>query len=67
MTTHTTLFAFDGDSDTTAVPNYVVNNLSLYGNTKKTENAALSGGVLMMKKCNMVLILLECYGRLRIL
>lgn len=52
MTTHTTLFAFDGDSNTTAVPNYVVNNLSLYGNTKKTENAALSGGVLMMKKCN---------------
>ena len=52
MTTHTTMFAFDGDSDTTAVPNYVVNNLSLYGNTKKTENAALSGGVLMMKKVN---------------
>ena len=52
MTTHTTLFAFDGNSNTTAAPNYVVNNLSLYGNTKKTENAALSGGVLMMKKCN---------------
>ena len=50
MTTHTVVFDLSGDKTGTNDVNYELNNISFYGNTKKTEDAILSGGALMLKK-----------------
>ena len=49
LTTHTSLFGFFGSSANAEMSSYVLNNLALFGNTKKTEEVALSGGVMFAK------------------
>lgn len=51
LTVHTTLFAFCGDRSNPEgeSANCHLNNISLYGNTKKSEDATLSGGVIFVK------------------
>lgn len=51
LTVHTTLFAFYGDTSNPdgEIASCNMNNISLYGNTKKSEDAALSGGVMFLK------------------
>lgn len=51
LTVHTTLFAFCGDRSNPEgeSANCNLNNISLYGNTKKSEDATLSGGVMFVK------------------
>lgn len=48
ITTHTTLFEFLGN-DTGAAENFNLNNVSFYGNTKKSEDQTLSGGLICFK------------------
>lgn len=51
LTVHTTLFAFYGDTSNPdgEIASCNWNNISLYGNTKKSEDASLSGGVMFLK------------------
>ena len=49
---HTSLFGFFGDETGNKITSYELNNISLYGNTKKSDNTTLSGGVIFMKKDN---------------
>ena len=50
ITTHTTVFAFNGTvsavASTDEMADVYINNLALLGNAKKSENSALSGGIL---------------------
>ena len=50
ITAHTCLFDFCGPTNGTQQTNVRVENVSFFGNTKKTENYNGSGGVLLMKK-----------------
>lgn len=49
ITTHTALFGFVGSTETSEVSSVVLNNVAFFGNTKKSDNATLSGGVLFCK------------------
>ena len=49
LTVHTALFGFFGSTTNQNLSNYLLNNISLFGNTKKTDTTELSGGVIFMK------------------
>lgn len=52
ITVHTALFGFRGVENSANKAKYNVNNISLFGNTKKSETTALSGGLIFMKAQN---------------
>ncbi len=49
LTVHTTLFGFYGKTSNQEKANYALNNVSLIGNTKKSDNAYMSGGIMFCK------------------
>lgn len=49
---HTALFGFHGIENSATRAKYNVNNISLFGNTKKTEVTEMSGGLIFMKAQN---------------
>ena len=66
ITTHTSLFFFNGiEHGNLKIGTYQLNNISLFGNAKKTENVIASGGILCFKKKNTVLqannLLSQCW------
>ena len=57
ITVHTTLFSFNGpNNDSSKITRFELNNISMFGNAKKTENVLMSGGIMSFKKKNCVLV-----------
>lgn len=52
ITVHTALFGFHGTENSASKSKFNVNNISLFGNTKKTEMTEMSGGLIFMKAQN---------------
>ena len=52
ITVHTSLFGFSGDVNSTVKGQGYIKNIHLIGNTQKSEDALMSGGVMAMKVRN---------------
>lgn len=49
ITTHTALFGLQGKEANKNVASYEINNVNLFGNSQKSEDALASGGVMFLK------------------